>query len=184
MLARGEVSRRRTEPLEHRYPNHTSRGAATDGTIAMPSSYLSLHYHLVFSTKHREPFITPSIAPRLYEYLGGTVCGLGGQMLICNGMPDHVHLLVRLGATRAVADVLRDLKAGVSGWVHDTFPDMVGFGWQRGYGAFVIGRTELDVVRAYIENQEEHHRSEGFREEFVRLLTEHNIEYDPQYLWD
>ncbi len=150
----------------------------------MPSSYLSLHYHLVFSTKHREPLITPAVAPRLYHYLGGTLRGLGGQLLIGNGMPDHAHLLVRLGATRALADVLRDLKAGSSKWVHDTFPTTAGFGWQTGYGAFVIGRTELDVVRQYIENQEEHHRQQTFQDEFVELLNAHKIEYKPQYLWE
>ncbi len=150
----------------------------------MPSSYLSLHYHLVFSTRHRHPLITPDIKPRLFEYLGGTVRGLDGQLLIGNGMPDHVHLLVRLGASRALADVLRDLKAGSSKWVHDTFPSAGGFGWQTGYGAFVIGRTELGTVRQYIENQEEHHRQQTFQEEFVELLNVYKVEYKPQYLWE
>jgi REP element-mobilizing transposase RayT len=149
----------------------------------MPSSYLSHHYHWVFSSKHREPLITPALKPRLYEYLGGTIRGLGGLLLVGNGMPDHVHLLVRLGATRAVADVVRDLKAGSSGWVHDTFPGMSGFGWQTGYGSFVVGRTELDTVRAYIENQVEHHLKKTFQDEFVGLLDAHGVEYKPQYLW-
>lgn len=150
----------------------------------MPSSYLSLHYHLVFSTKHREPFITSSIAPRLYEYMGGTIRGLGGQLLVGNGTSDHVHLLVRLEATRALADVLRDLKAGSSKWVRDTFPLASAFGWQTGYGAFVVGRTELDTVRQYIENQEEHHRETTFQEEFVDFLHTHGIGYKEQYLWE
>ena len=150
----------------------------------MPSSYLSLHYHLIFSTKHREPHITPAIAPRLYDYIGGITRGLGGQLLAAGGMPDHVHLLVRLGATRAVADVLRDLKAGASKWVHDTHPDMAAFGWQIGYGAFAVSVSNLDDVRAYIENQEEHHRARTFRDEFVLFLDRHGIEYDERYLWE
>ena len=100
----------------------------------MPSSYLSLHYHLVFSTKHREPTIADAVAPRLYDYLGGIIRKSGRQLLVAGGMPDHVHLLVRLGATRAVADVLRDLKAGSSGWVHDTFPVMAGSAGKPGTG--------------------------------------------------
>jgi putative transposase len=150
----------------------------------MPSSYLSLHYHLVFSTKHRDPLMTPAVKPRLYEYLGGTIRGLGGQLLIGNGMPGHVHLLVRLGAARAVADVLRDLKAGSSKWVHDTFPSSAGFAWQTGYGAFVVSVSHLDVVREYIASQEEHHRQKSFQEEFVELLEANKVEYKPRYLWE
>ncbi|MEO2088356.1 MAG: IS200/IS605 family transposase [Gemmataceae bacterium] len=150
----------------------------------MPSSYLSLHYHLVFSTKHREPSIPPTIAPRLYDYMGGITRGLGGQLLAAGGIPDHVHLLVRLGATRAVADVLRDLKAGSSKWVHDHLPDLAAFGWQIGYGAFAVSVFNLPEVKAYIKNQEEHHRTRTFRQEFVALLDRHGIEYDERYLWD
>jgi putative transposase len=150
----------------------------------MPSAYLSLHYHLVFSTKHRAPTITLEMAPRLYEYLGGIVRKEGGQLLTVGGMPDHVHLLVRLGATRAISDVLRAIKAGSSGWVHDTFTTAAGFGWQTGYGAFTVSRSNLDAVRQYIEHQEEHHRTRTFQEEFLELLVKHEVEFDEQYLWD
>jgi REP element-mobilizing transposase RayT len=143
-----------------------------------------LHYHLVFSTKHREPTITPTIRPRLYEYLGGLVRAEGGVLLNVGGMPDHVHLLARLSQTRAVADVLRVVKTNSSRWVRETFPDATGFGWQTGYGAFTVGHSTMNAVKRYVANQEVHHKTESFQDEFRRFLRAHEIEWDERYIWD
>src|SRR6476646_9073663 len=86
----------------------------------MGSTYLSLHYHLVFATKNREPIIAADWRPRLHEYLGGTIKGLGGVPEGVGGVADHVHLLVGLRATHCLADVLRELKKASSAWVHET----------------------------------------------------------------
>src|SRR5215475_949452 len=101
----------------------------------MASTYLSLHYHLVFATKNREPLIAPAWRARLHEYLGGTISGLGGFPQGVGGTADHVHLLVGLKATHCLADVLRELKRPSSQWVHETF-GLSEFAWQEGYGAF------------------------------------------------
>src|SRR5260370_1093974 len=95
----------------------------------MPQSYTCLHYHLVFSTKNRTPAITPEIEPRLWEYLGGIIRDLGGIPIQVGGVEDHVHLLVTLRQEPALKDVLRELKAGSSKWVHETFPGVDGFWW-------------------------------------------------------
>jgi REP element-mobilizing transposase RayT len=84
----------------------------------------------------------------------------------------------------AVADLLRDVKAGSSKWVHDTFPDMRDFAWQGGYSAFTVSASQSNRVKTYIETQEEHHRKEDFKTAFVRLLNAHDIEYDERYIWD
>ncbi len=98
----------------------------------MPQSLVSMNTHMVFSTKNREPLILPDLAPRLYQYIGGT-CRAKGNVLRCaGGMPDHVHLLVSLGKQSAITDTLRDIKANSSGWIHETFPEMRGFAWQTG----------------------------------------------------
>lgn len=150
----------------------------------MPSSFLSLHYHVIFGTKHRKPMVTPDLAPRLYDYFGGIVRGVGGQLLTAGGMPDHVHLLLRSGATHALADVVRDVKANASKWVHDTFPSHADFAWQTGYAAFTVSLSGLPDVRTYIETQAEHHQQVTFQQEFVAFLKKHNIEYDERYLWE
>jgi REP element-mobilizing transposase RayT len=146
----------------------------------MSSTYLSLHYHLVFSTKNRQPLIDAAWRARLHEYLGGTIAGLGGFPQGIGGVADHVHLLVGLKATHCLADVLRELKKASSIWVHEQI-GLAAFAWQEGYAAFTVSATARAAVRHYIANQEEHHRTKTYREELIEMLERAGVEYDPKY---
>lgn len=149
----------------------------------MPQSYTNLIYHIVFSTKNRQPLITGNVKSRLYDYIGGTIRKQGGIALAINGISDHVHVLTKLRADKAVSDVLRDLKANSSGWMREVFPEIKDFSWQNGYGAFTVSASQIDKVKEYVANQEKHHRKIGsFRDEFVKLLTANEIEFDEKYL--
>ncbi|HUT92953.1 MAG TPA: IS200/IS605 family transposase [Thermoguttaceae bacterium] len=150
----------------------------------MPQSFICLNCHMVFSTKNRVPLINADLTPRLYGYLGGIVDGMGGKLVAAGGMPDHVHLIVSLGKTMSTADTVRTIKSNSSGWIHETFAKMDRFAWQTGYGAFAVSYSDLDRVKKYIADQEEHHRARTFREEFLALLERHSIEYDERYIWD
>jgi REP element-mobilizing transposase RayT len=97
-------------------------------------------------------------------------------------MAAHVHVLAKLGPQRAVSDVLRDLKANASGWMHDIFPELKDFSWQRGYGAFSVSQTDINQVRKYVAEQQQHHQRVSFRDEFIQFLRENRIEYDDRYL--
>lgn len=99
-----------------------------------------------------------------------------------NGVEDHVHLLVGLRATHRLADVLKDIKAGSSRWVHDEL-NLQSFAWQEGYGAFTVSALQIDAVKNYIENQEEHHRVKTFQEEYLEFLNRCGVKYDERYLW-
>jgi REP element-mobilizing transposase RayT len=145
------------------------------------STYLSLHYHLVFGTKYREPAIAAEWRSRLHEYLGGTISGLGGFPQGVGGVADHVHLLVGLKATHCLADVLRELKKASSAWVHKQI-GLASFAWQEGYAAFTVSATARESVQKYIANQEEHHRARSFREELIEMLERAGIQYDEQFL--
>jgi REP element-mobilizing transposase RayT len=147
----------------------------------MPSTYLSLYYHLIFGTKGRNPSIDISWRSRLHEYLGGTVRGLGGFPEGIGGTADHVHLPAALKSSHCLADVMRELKKASSAWVHKEI-GQPGFAWQEGYAAFTVSATVRDAVREYISNQEEHHRLKPFREEFIEFLEKAGVEYDPRYL--
>lgn len=147
----------------------------------MSSTYLSLHYHLVFSTKNREARIAAAWRSRLHEYLGGTVRGLGGFSNEVGGVADHVHLLVGLKATHCLADLMRELKKASSIWVHEEIGDK-SFAWQDGYAAFTVSAPSREAIREYIANQEEHHRVKSFREELIAMLERAGVEYDPRYL--
>ena len=149
----------------------------------MPKSYTNLIYHLVFSTKNRMPLITPERQTRLYEYIGGTIRGLGGISLGVNGMEDHTHVLTKLRPDKSLSYVLRDLKANSSGWMHDVFPDARDFSWQNGYGAFTVSASQIANVKDYIANQEAHHKKRTFEDEFISLLRKNDVEFDRKYLW-
>ena len=132
----------------------------------MGSTYLSLHYHIIFATKHRTPWIAPSWADRLHAYLGGTVRGLSGTPEAVGGVDDHVHLLVGLRATHALADFVRELKIAGTTWVHDQKLES-DFSWQEGYAAFTVSPTSCDGVKRYVLNQVEHHRRRTYIEELT-----------------
>lgn len=147
----------------------------------MPSTYLSLHYHLVFGTKNRVPSIDTPWRTRLHEYLGGTVRGLDAVPEGIGGVADHVHLLVGFKSTHCLADVLREIKKASSIWVHEEI-GLKSFVWQEGYAAFTVSAPSRQGVQKYIANQEEHHRRRSFREELISMLEQADIEYDPKYL--
>ena len=149
----------------------------------MPRSYTNLIYHFVFATKNRAPLITAEREERLYEYIGGIIRGLGGILLIVDGVEDHIHLLAKLRPDKSISDVLRDLKANSSGWMHDVFPDAADFSWQNGYGAFTVSESQVQRVSEYIARQKQHHNVEPFEGEFVGLLKKNKIDFDDRYLW-
>ena len=146
----------------------------------MASTFLSLHYHVVFSTKERRPFIAPAWRTQLHDYLGGTVNWLGGFRQRVGGVADHIHLLVGLKATHCLAEFMRELKKATSVWAREN-PEPE-FAWQDGYAAFTVSASKRAVVRQYIENQEAHHAKRDFVSELKELLEKHEVEYNERYL--
>lgn len=146
----------------------------------MPSTFTSLHYHIVFSTKNRAPMITKEERDRLHAYIGGVTKGIGGVPCAVGGVEDHVHLLIGLKPSTSVSDFVRDLKKRSTAWAKEHVnPD---FAWQEGYAAFTIGIRGLDNVRGYISTQEEHHKSVSFLDELRAFLDEAGIPYEEQFL--
>jgi len=158
----------------------------------MAGTFTSLHYHLVFSTKNRNPLIHDSFKKRLETYIGGIIKSESkvlksgkrtAALLAIGGMSDHMHMLVRWPANRTVSDLMRITKSKSSGWLTNTFPEAKQFSWQEGYGGFSVSKSGLAEVEAYILNQEKHHATKTFQEEFLALLEKHEIEYDPNTIW-
>jgi len=148
----------------------------------MPSTYANLLYHIIFSTKHREPLVVDAWKEELYRYMGGIIRSKGGISLEIGGMPDHVHILAKLKPAISVADMLKLIKANSSKWINDEKVLGKGFAWQVGYAAFSVSESQVEAVRRYIRNQEEHHRKQSFQEELIALLQRHGVEYNLQYL--
>lgn len=149
----------------------------------MGHSYVSSLYHVVFSTKERRKQIDVELQSRLWPYLGGIARENDIKALAVGGVEDHVHLLLSLPSTRAIAKAVQLIKGGSSKWIHNEFLAHGDFAWQEGYGAFSIGISQVDDTVRYIANQAEHHRTKTFEEEFLAILERHGIGYDPRYIW-
>ena len=149
----------------------------------MAGTFTNIVYHLVFSTKNRQPLLTPKIAPRIYSYLGGAIRGEKGVLYAIGGMEDHIHLLIRWRPDETISNLVGGIKRNATIWIHDTFPELDDFYWQEGYGAFTVSHSQVDKVKAYIQNQNEHHRTRDFKAEFAALLEAHHIDYDPETIW-
>jgi len=139
--------------------------------------------HYVFSTKNCQKIITPDLERRLWPYMGGIARENKMKALAIGGVEDHVHLLISLPSTLAIAKAIQLIKGGSSKWVTDTFPSHRDFEWQEGYGAFSISVSRVEKTIAYIKNQKEHHRTQTFEEEYKAILRKHGIEYDERYLF-
>jgi putative transposase len=148
----------------------------------MSSTHLSLHYHIVFSTKNRQPLIADNFRPKLHAFLGGCVKTINGIPIAIGGTNDHVHLLIGLRATHQLSNVVKEIKVASSKWVHEEIL-LKEFAWQTGYGAFTVGISNLEQVRNYVLNQENRHLAKNFETEYVEMLKTANVEYDEKYLW-
>jgi putative transposase len=150
----------------------------------MPQSFVSLYFHVIFSTRFREPLLVGELPTGLYKYMGGYLRNRNSKLVGAGGTPDHVHLLVSLHQQVAVADLLRGMKASASNWVHENYENLAGFAWQHGYGAFSVSYSNVPDVQDYIDRQVEHHRHKSFQEEFIEFLNRHDMPYDERYLWE
>ena len=146
----------------------------------MGSTYYSLHYHFVCSTKERRPLIRETWRQAFHEYFGGTVRGLDGVALRVGGVEDHVHALIGLKPVHCISDFVRELKKATSVWAGARYER--GFEWQEGYSIFSVSASMLNTVSTYIERQPEHHRNRTFAEELKELLEKHGVKYDPKYM--
>jgi REP element-mobilizing transposase RayT len=144
----------------------------------MPNAYTQNFYHTVFSTKHRANLITPDLEIRLFPFIGGIVRDLRCTLLAINGMPDHIHLLIRYRADLSHSEMLQQIKARSSKWINDAVPQNIPFAWQEGYGGFTVSKSGVPEVQAYISRQKEHHKKQDFKSEFLELLRRHEIEFD------
>ncbi len=151
----------------------------------MSQSLARVYLHVVFSTKNRVPFLTDRrLRNETHAYLAGACRDLGVPSLIVGGVEDHVHISCYMSRTLTMADFVAEIKRESSKWIKTKDKTLADFHWQSGYGIFSFSPSHADDLRRYIENQEEHHRHESFKDEYRRLLKKYDIEYDERYVWD
>jgi REP element-mobilizing transposase RayT len=149
----------------------------------MPQSLSLVVIHVIFSTKERHP-LGPDTRPKLHAYLATVARNAGCECHRAGGVADHVHLAIRLSRTLTIADLVENLKTSSSKWLKTQSAGLAAFSWQRGYGSFSVGPADLESLCAYIDNQEEHHRTRTFQEEYRMFLKKYGVEYNETYVWD
>ena len=152
-------------------------------TNLMPQSLTKILVHMVWSTKDRVRIIQPEIEPRLFAYISGIIERNGGRMIEAGGDADHNHILASTGKID-VSLLIGDMKRDTSSWIKKQDPRYRNFYWQRGYGAFSIGQSQVPQVRRYIRNQKAHHANTTYQDEFRALCTKYEVELDERFCWD
>ncbi|MFN9341790.1 MAG: transposase [Planctomycetota bacterium] len=151
----------------------------------MPQSLVHVALHVVFSTKERRPWLRDAkLRSEMFAVLGNRANKSGCPAVTVGGWEDHVHLLCRFGRTITVADLVKDLKIESSKWIKTKAKRWDSFRWQEGYGAFAISPSHEKALVAYINNQEEHHKSVSFQDELRRIVKKNGLPVDERYLWD
>ena len=153
----------------------------------MPQSLNKVILHMVFSTKDRRPFIDPEIRPRLHAYMAEVLRDIEppqSQAYRVGGVEDHVHIAATLPRTVTIAKLLETVKKESSSWIKKQGAQYHDFYWQNGYGNFSVSPSQLDQLIGYIDNQEEHHKTISFQDEYRKLLDKYKIDYDERYVWD
>ncbi len=149
----------------------------------MSQSLSKLYTHIVFHTKHNQDLIKANVENELFAYLGGILKANKCVPIAINGIENHIHILCIQSKNIALADLLEELKRNSSRWIKTKGTHYADFAWQGGYGGFSVSQSKVDVVKRYIENQKEHHKTETFKDEYIRFLEKHEIEYNEEYLW-
>ena len=150
----------------------------------MPQSRSYLLTHIVFSTKDRAPVREAAVWPALYADLATGARNADCECFRVGGVADPAHLAIRLARTLTLAILIEELKTSSSKWLKTQSPALASFAWQRGYGAFSVGPLDQEALIKYIENQEQHHRTRTFQEEYRAFLKKYGVEYDERHVWD
>ncbi|HUH32661.1 MAG TPA: IS200/IS605 family transposase [Daejeonella sp.] len=150
----------------------------------MIGTYSQLYVQVVFSVKGRENLIGADWKDHLYKYIAGIIKGKGQKAIIVNGMRDHLHVFIGLKPSMAISDLVRDIKNNSSNFINEHKFVNGKFSWQEGYGAFSYSQSHVEDVYNYILNQEKHHKTRTFKEEYLDFLQKFNVEYDEKYLFD
>lgn len=149
----------------------------------MANTYNQIYIHLVFAVKYRDAVIDKSWRPELYQYLIGLIEHRDHKVYAIGGMSDHIHILVSLSPKQAVSSLVQEIKRASTLWIKEKRFIRHYFAWQEGFGAFSYGKSQLNNVVNYIQNQDIHHSKHSFRDEYISFLKLFDIEYDENFIF-
>ncbi len=151
--------------------------------VTMANTYTQIHIQVVFAVQNRESLIQKNWKDELYKYITAIIQNYNHKVLQINGMPDHIHILIGMRPNQSLSDLMKLVKQDSSKWINNKGFINGKFSWQSGYGAFSYSKVQLPRVIKYIQNQEEHHKTRSFREEYLALLRTHDVDYEEHYIF-
>jgi len=149
----------------------------------MANTYHQIYLQTVFSVKYRNAVLDKSWRGQLFGVIGNLINETNCKTIIVNGVADHVHCFLGLKPVVSVSELMKTVKVKSSKYINDNKLTPERFEWQEGYGVFSYRQNDLDIIYKYIHNQEEHHKTQTFRDEYLDLLKEFNVDYDEQYVF-
>ena len=152
--------------------------------IHMANTYSQLYTHLVFAVKGRQSLIQPDWKETLYKYIAGIISNQKQKLMIINGMPDHVHILIGIKPDKSISELVRDIKSHSSSFIREQGFVKGRFEWQEGFGAFSVSQSQVPKLILYIQNQELHHKKKSFQSEYLEFLQDYEIDFKPEYLFE
>jgi REP element-mobilizing transposase RayT len=150
----------------------------------MANTYSQLYTHLVFAVKGRQSLIQSDWKETLYKYIAGIISNQKQKLMIINGMPDHVHILIGMKPDNSISDLVRDVKSHSSSFIREQGFVKGRFEWQEGFGAFSVSQSQIPKLIVYIQNQETHHKKRSFYSEYLEFLKAYEIDFKPEYLFE
>lgn len=148
----------------------------------MANTYTTIHIQIVFAVKYRTALINNEWKEELCKYIAGVIKNQKHKLIIINGTTNHLHILVGLKPHQSLSDLVQDIKGGSSKWINERKLTTVKFAWQEGYGAFSYSQSHLEKVIHYIKNQEKHHKTITFTDEYKKFLELFKVDFDDRYV--
>ena len=149
----------------------------------MANTYHQIYLQTVFAVKYRSSVIEKGWRSQLVGVIGNLINETNCKTIIVNGVEDHVHCFFGLKPVVSVSELMKTVKAKSSKYVNDHKLTPQRFEWQEGYGVFSYRQSDVDAIYKYIQNQETHHKTQSFRDEYLELLKEFNVQFDEQYIF-
>ena len=150
----------------------------------MANTYTQFYVHLVFAIKNREALILNQWKNELEMYITGIIHNHKHKILAISAMPDHIHIFIGYNVNHLIPDLVEEIKTSSNAWIKNNQLSKFRFEWQKGYGAFSHSQSQIDTVVNYILNQENHHKRNNFRKEYLEILRKNDIQYNDDYLFD
>ncbi len=149
----------------------------------MPNAYSQIYIHIIFAVKGRKCHISEQHRDELEKYISGIINKFKCKCLSIYCNPDHIHMLVSFSPCVSISDLVRIIKSNSSKFINEKRWMPFGFFWQEGYGAFSYAESQINAVKGYISSQPEHHKKKSFKEEYISILKNFNIDFDKKYLF-